>query len=145
MVRNDDGARRPSRRRVLKATGAIVAGLAAPTFLRIGSALAAYPDTPIKIVVANTPGGPSDISARMMAAEMQQVLGGSVFVENKGGAGGNIGYGYVGALGARRLHHPAHHQRLLRQSEPLPHSSPTTRSRTSCRSASRWRAFTCSR
>ena len=46
-------------------------------------------------MVANTPGGPSDISARMMAAEMQQVMGGSVFVENKGGAGGNIGYGYV--------------------------------------------------
>ena len=71
------------------------AGVAAPTFLRIGSALAAYPDRPIKIVVANTPGGPSDISARMMAAEMQQVMGGSVFVENKGGAGGNIGYGYA--------------------------------------------------
>src|SRR6185295_12007349 len=62
---------------------------------RIGAALAAYPDRPIKIVVANTPGGPSDISARMMAAEMQQVIGGSVFVENKGGAGGNIGYGFV--------------------------------------------------
>ena len=46
-------------------------------------------------MVANTPGGPSDISARMMAAEMQQVLGGSIFVENKGGAGGNIGYGYA--------------------------------------------------
>jgi tripartite-type tricarboxylate transporter receptor subunit TctC len=86
---------KPSRRRLLKATGAIAAGLAAPTFLRIGSALAAYPDRPIKIVVANTPGGPSDISARMMAAEMQQVIGGSVFVENKGGAGGNIGYGFV--------------------------------------------------
>src|SRR3954469_12314329 len=86
---------KPSRRRVLKAAGAIAVGLAAPTFLRIGSALAAYPDRPIKIVVANTPGGPSDISARMMAAEMQQVIGGSVFVENKGGAGGNIGYGFV--------------------------------------------------
>jgi tripartite-type tricarboxylate transporter receptor subunit TctC len=90
-----DKTAKPSRRRLLKATGAIVAGLAAPTFLRIGSALAAYPERPIKIVVANTPGGPSDISARMMAAEMQQVIGGSVFVENKGGAGGNIGYGFV--------------------------------------------------
>ena len=93
--RSHDKSAKPSRRRILKATGAIAAGLAAPTFLRIGSALAAYPDRPIKIVVANTPGGPSDISARMMAAEMQQVIGGSVFVENKGGAGGNIGYGFV--------------------------------------------------
>ena len=94
MTQSNDRIR-TSRRRILKATGAIVAGLAAPTFLRMSSALAAYPDRPIKIVVANTPGGPSDISARMMAAEMQQVLGGSVFVENKGGAGGNIGYGFV--------------------------------------------------
>jgi len=94
MTQSNNGIR-TSRRRVLKATGAIVAGLAAPTFLRMSSAFAAYPDRPIKIVVANTPGGPSDISARMMAAEMQQVLGGSVFVENKGGAGGNIGYGFV--------------------------------------------------
>jgi tripartite-type tricarboxylate transporter receptor subunit TctC len=84
-----------SRRRVLKTTGAIVAGLAAPTFLRIGSAFAAYPERPIKIVVANTPGGPSDITARMMAGWMQQEMGGSVFVENRGGAGGNIGYGYA--------------------------------------------------
>ena len=61
-----------SRRRVLKATGAIAAGLAAPTFLRIGSAFAAYPDRPIKIVVANTPGGPSDIIARFMAAAMTE-------------------------------------------------------------------------
>src|SRR6202795_1643329 len=94
MTQPNDGIR-ASRRRILKATGAIVAGVAAPTFLQMSSALAAYPDRPIKIVVANTPGGPSDISARMMAAEMQQVLGGSVFVENKGGAGGNIGYGYA--------------------------------------------------
>src|SRR6185312_11609675 len=84
-----------SRRRVLKAGGAIAAGVAAPTFLRVGSALAAYPERPIKIVVANTPGGPSDISARMMAGWMQQEMGGSVFVENRGGAGGNIGYGYA--------------------------------------------------
>jgi tripartite-type tricarboxylate transporter receptor subunit TctC len=84
-----------TRRRVLQGTAAIAAGLAAPTFLRMGSAFAAYPDRPIRIVVANTPGGPSDIIARMMAAEMQATMGGSVVVENKGGAGGNIGMGYV--------------------------------------------------
>ena len=94
MTRSNDGIR-ASRRRILKATGAIAAGLAAPTFLRMSSALAAYPDRPIKIVVANTPGGPSDIIARFMAAVMGEPLGGSVIVENKGGAGGNIGMGYV--------------------------------------------------
>jgi tripartite-type tricarboxylate transporter receptor subunit TctC len=86
----------PSRRRVIQGTGAAALGFAAPTFMTIGSALAAYPERPIKIVVANTPGGPSDIIARMIAAELPQALGGgSAFVENRGGAGGNIGYGYA--------------------------------------------------
>ena len=83
-----------SRRRVIK--GALASGIAAPFVLRISPAFAAWPDRPIKIVVANTPGGPSDIVARMLAAEMTPALGGaSVFVENRGGAGGNIGYGYA--------------------------------------------------
>jgi tripartite-type tricarboxylate transporter receptor subunit TctC len=86
---------KPSRRRILQGAAAVTAGLAAPTFLRIGSALAAYPDRPVKIVVANTPGGPSDIIARIMAAAMTEPLGGSVIVENRGGAGGNIGMGFA--------------------------------------------------
>src|SRR5262245_8521789 len=82
----------PSRRRLIKAA---LAGLAAPAFLRLGTAFAAYPDRPVRIVVANTPGGPSDIMARFMAAAMQEAMGASVVVENKGGGGGNIGMGYV--------------------------------------------------
>src|SRR5436190_11251637 len=70
-------------------------GLVAPAVLRIGKAFAAYPDRPVRIVVANTPGGPSDIIARIMAAAMQEAMGGSVIVENKGGGGGNIGMGSV--------------------------------------------------
>jgi tripartite-type tricarboxylate transporter receptor subunit TctC len=85
----------PSRRRVIKTAGALAAGAMAPAILRVGSALAAYPDRPVKIVVANTPGGPSDIMARFMAAAMQEAMGGSVIVENKGGGGGNIGMGSV--------------------------------------------------
>jgi tripartite-type tricarboxylate transporter receptor subunit TctC len=88
--RNVEGS--PSRRRLIKAA---LAALAAPAVLRIGTAFAAYPDRPIRIVVANTPGGPSDIIARFMAAAMQEAMGGSVIVENKGGGGGNIGMGYV--------------------------------------------------
>jgi len=63
--------------------------------VRARPAQAAYPERPIKIVVANTPGGPSDIIARIMAATMQEAMGATVFVENKGGAGGNIGMGSV--------------------------------------------------
>src|SRR5262249_10332496 len=82
----------PSRRDLITAA---LAGLAAPAVLRIGAAFAAYPDRPVRIVVANTPGGPSDIIARIMAAAMQEAMGASVIVENKGGGGGNIGMGYV--------------------------------------------------
>src|SRR5499433_1391291 len=88
--RNVEGS--PSRRRLIKAA---LAGLAAPAVLRMGAAFAAYPDRPVRIVVANTPGGPSDIIARFMAAAMQEAMSASVVVENKGGGGGNIGMGYV--------------------------------------------------
>jgi tripartite-type tricarboxylate transporter receptor subunit TctC len=82
----------PSRRRLITAA---LAGLAAPAVLRMGTAFAAFPDRPVRIVVANTPGGPSDIIARIMAAAMQEAMGASVIVENKGGGGSNIGMGYV--------------------------------------------------
>jgi tripartite-type tricarboxylate transporter receptor subunit TctC len=88
-------SRRPTRRGIIKAASAVAMSVAAPAILRIGSVFAAYPDRPVKIVVANTPGGPSDIMARFMAAAMQEAMGGTFIVENKGGAGGNIGMGSV--------------------------------------------------
>lgn len=91
MDTSDKMTAAPSRRRVIK--GALATGLAAPALLRITPALAAYPERPVRIIVANTPGGPSDIIARIMAAAMQQTAGGSFFVENRGGAGGNLGMG----------------------------------------------------
>src|SRR6266511_1913578 len=83
--------RMTTRRRFVAAAGLLGFG----ALVRTRAACAAYPDRPIKIVVANTPGGPSDIIARIMAAVMQEAIGGSVIVENKGGAGGNIGMGAV--------------------------------------------------
>jgi tripartite-type tricarboxylate transporter receptor subunit TctC len=83
----------PSRRSIIKGAGALAAGVAAPAFLRVGSAYAAYPERPVKVVVANTPGGPSDLVARMITAALQQSTGKTFFVENIGGAGGNIGMG----------------------------------------------------
>ena len=82
-----------SRRRLLK--GALAAGVAMPGILSIRIALAAYPDRPVRIVVANTPGGPSDITGRIVAAALEQSTGKTFIIENKGGAGGNIGMGYA--------------------------------------------------
>ena len=82
-----------SRRSAIKGSAAVAAGAAAPAFLRIRSAYAAYPDRPVKIVVANTPGGPSDLVGRMITAALQQSTGKTFIIENIGGAGGNIGMG----------------------------------------------------
>ena len=95
MTKNDVRNAGPSRRRILKAAGTLAAGIAAPSFLRVSSAYAAYPDRPVKVVVANTPGGPSDIVARIVTAALQQSTGKTFLVENRGGAGGNIGMGYA--------------------------------------------------
>jgi tripartite-type tricarboxylate transporter receptor subunit TctC len=81
-----------SRRRIIKAAGVVAAGIAAPSFLRLRSAYAAYPERPVKIIVANTPGGPSDIVGRIVAAALQQSTGKTFIIENIGGAGGNIGF-----------------------------------------------------
>src|SRR5450755_499549 len=84
-----------SRRRIIKGAGVLAAGMAAPAFLRIRTAYAAYPERPVKIVVANTPGGPSDIVGRMVAAALQESTGKTFIIENRGGAGSNIGMGYA--------------------------------------------------
>jgi len=81
-----------TRRKLIKI---LAAGVAAPAVLRTTGALAAYPDRVVRIVVANTPGGPSDIIARIMAASLQEATGGTFIVENRGGGGGNIGMGAV--------------------------------------------------
>src|SRR5580704_5047082 len=85
----------PSRRGIVKAAGALAAGIAAPALWRVRPAYAAYPDRTVKIVVANTPGGPSDIIGRLVAAGLQQSTGKTFIIENHGGAGGNIGMEYA--------------------------------------------------
>jgi tripartite-type tricarboxylate transporter receptor subunit TctC len=55
----------------------------------------AYPNKPIKIIVPFAPGGSTDIVARIMALKMTPILGQTVIVENKAGAGGSIGAGEI--------------------------------------------------
>lgn len=65
--------------------GAGVLGFAAP-----GGA-ADYPDHPVKIIVPFPPGGSTDIAGRVIAPKLSERLGKQFFIENIGGAGGNIG------------------------------------------------------
>jgi tripartite-type tricarboxylate transporter receptor subunit TctC len=61
------------------------------TFLVCSSAWAQYPERPIRLIVPYAPGGSADIVARMISDEWGKELGRAIVIENRGGAGGNVG------------------------------------------------------
>ena len=71
-------------------------GLAATSMLpRLGHTQGTWPDRPITFVVSFPPGGSTDVSARLVAPGLGELLGKPIVIENRGGAGGNIAMGYV--------------------------------------------------
>jgi tripartite-type tricarboxylate transporter receptor subunit TctC len=69
-----------------------LAALAAALGLSLGGPAAAeYPDRPIRIVAPYAPGGNIDVTSRIVANKLKDILGQTVLVENKAGASGMIG------------------------------------------------------
>ena len=77
---------------------AVTLGLALGLVLMAGAGGAAaqtFPAKPVRIIVPQTPGGASDLLARVVGQKLSERWGQPVVVENRAGAGGNVGTDYV--------------------------------------------------
>ena len=71
----------------------LAAGAVALTAVSRIARAQSYPTRPVRVIVPYAPGGPTDVFARLIAQKLSEHLGRQFFVENIGGAGGNIGMG----------------------------------------------------
>ena len=74
--------------RILASIAAIAATIS-PGFATQAAA-AGYPSRPVTLIVAFTPGGPSDVLARIIGRQMEKVLGQPFVIDNRPGGAGNI-------------------------------------------------------
>src|SRR6476619_7424719 len=69
----------------------LTAGAAAVPFIAGAAKAQAYPARPVRVIVPFSPGGPTDIFARIVAENLSRSLGQQFYIENQPGAGGNLG------------------------------------------------------
>src|SRR5712691_12907509 len=74
---------------VMKTTR-LASGLGALIWAMPAARAADYPARSVNLVVAFTPGGPSDVLARILGKKLEQILGQPFIIENRPGAGGNV-------------------------------------------------------
>ncbi|MDQ0142049.1 Bug family tripartite tricarboxylate transporter substrate binding protein [Cupriavidus necator] len=74
--------------------------MAALSFATAAAAQDTYPAKPVMVVVPQAPGGANDVVARILTTKLAAKLGRQVVVENRPGAGGNIGTAYVAKAAA---------------------------------------------
>jgi len=77
--------------KILRRRSVLAATVAAPMLARHGWAQSTYPNKSVRMVVPFAPAGTTDLLGRIAAAHLTDVWGQQVVVENKSGAGGNIG------------------------------------------------------
>jgi tripartite-type tricarboxylate transporter receptor subunit TctC len=80
---------------MLRSASSCLRGFALIALLAWAPARAAYPDHQVTIVVPFAPGGGSDIAARVLSKYLTQDFGQAFIVDNRAGAGGNIGARYT--------------------------------------------------
>src|SRR5882672_7435254 len=80
---------RPTRRQMLGLTGSL--GALATPIASLKAQGAAWPNKPIRIIVPGGAGGVTDIRARWLGERLGPALGQTIVIENRTGAGGNVG------------------------------------------------------